>query len=111
MMHATDFFELLEAKGVPLQELGIRDIGLRLKDALLAVQKLRESSVPILGGDVYVKRGDKIQLAYANWHCDPMLGEPYSEYLARSWATTETYIKAYPQSEDATVLFALVIGK
>lgn len=111
MKNAVDYQQLLDAKGVPLQSLGIRDIALERDDALRAVEFLRNASVSILGGDVYVKRGDKIELAYADWHSDPMPGESSNDYLARSWATTESYIKAYPQPSNGMTLFALVVGE
>jgi hypothetical protein len=100
----------VDAKGVSLRSLGIRDIALERDDALRAVEFLRNASVPILGGDVYIKRGEKIELTYADWHSDPKPGENADDYLARSWATMESYIKAYPQPSNAATLFALVIG-
>jgi len=49
-----------------------------------------------------------IELAYANWHCDPMPGEDRNGFANRSGFETESYIKDFPSS-DAPPLFALVI--
>ena len=76
----------------------------------LAVQFLRKASIPILGGDVYLKRGAKIELAYADWHSDPHRGEDLDRYLERSWAGTANYIRSFSQPPDAMPLFSLVVG-
>lgn len=47
------------AKGISLQELGLGEVGLLRGDAPHAVELLRESSVPILGGDVYFIRSER----------------------------------------------------
>ena len=110
MRAPQDYKHLLETKGIPLRELGIQDIALEREDALLAVQFLRKASIPILGGDVYLKRGAKIELAYADWHSDPHRGEDLDRYFERSWAGTENYLRSFSQPPDAMPLFSLVVG-
>jgi hypothetical protein len=110
MIASEDYQHLLDTKGIPLRELGIRDIALELDDALRAIDFLRKSSVPILGGDVYLLRGNNVELAYSNWHSDPKPGEDHARYLDRSWTTTEEYIKGFPHTLDAKPLFSLVVG-
>jgi hypothetical protein len=108
MSAAKEYQRLLESKGLSLREHGVRDIALERADALLAVELLRKASIPILGGDVYFKRESGIELAYANWHSDPMPGEDRDRFVNRSGLETENYIKSFPSS-DAPALFALVI--
>lgn len=110
MIISEDYQKFLDDKGIPLKELGIRDIALERADALRAVEILRNASLPILGGDVYLKRGNKVESAYADWHSDRRSGEELDAYFARSWTTTEDYIKRYPQPPDGTPLFSLVVG-
>jgi hypothetical protein len=110
-MKSSDEYQLLlKAKGISLEQLGIRDIALERDEALLAVEILRKASIPIFGGDVYWKRGEAVELAYANWHSDPGLGEKPEHFASRSCLTAEDYIKKFCRPLDATVLFALVIG-
>jgi hypothetical protein len=59
-------------------------------------------------GDVYFKCESSIELAYANWHSDPKLGENRQRFASRSGLETANYIKSFPPS-DAPPLFALVI--
>ena len=109
MKTSEDYQRLLKTKGVSLQELGIRDIALDRDDALLAVQFLQKAAIPILGGDVYLRRGNGIELAYADWHSDPKPGEELESYLSRSSSTAQDYVKNFRQPMDATILFAIVI--
>ncbi len=109
MTPLEQYQRLLDTKGISLQKLGIRDIALERGDALSAVELLQKASIPILGGDVYVKRNDSIELAYANWHSDRKPNEATNDYFSRSWETTKNYIKSYPEPADGKPLFALVI--
>jgi hypothetical protein len=89
--------QLLRTRGVSLQAFGLRDIALEREDAISALEFLREDSVPVVGGDVYCQRDGRIELAYANWHCDPNAGEPPGDYLSRSVVAAEHYIKRFPE--------------
>jgi hypothetical protein len=106
-----EFDGLLAKSGVSLASLDIRDIGLLRSDALRAVEILRHGKLPILGGDVYLRRGDRIEVAYANWYTNPKPEEDCETYLRRSWDHTATYIKNFPEFPDAEVLFGLVVER
>jgi hypothetical protein len=103
--------QILKTRGISLEVFGVRDIALGRDDAISALKFLREASAPVLGGDVYLQRDSGLELAYANWHCDPRAGEPPGEYLSRSVVTAEQYIKRYPEHPGVTPLFALVAGE
>jgi hypothetical protein len=109
MSTSEKFDGLLIRSGVSLASLGIRDIGLSRSNALEAVKLLRRAKLLILGGDVYFRRGDRIEVAYANWYADPEPSEDHETYLRRSWNKAETYLKNFPEPTDAEVLFALVV--
>jgi YD repeat-containing protein len=91
--------------------LGIREVGLFRTDALRAVEILRHGKLPILGGDVYLRRGDRLLVAYANWYADPKPDEDRDTYLRRSWDRAEAFLMNYPESPGAKVLFAIVVEK
>jgi hypothetical protein len=101
---------LLDRSGISLQNPGLNEKALKRVDALYAVTVLRDAGVPILGGDVYFRHGNRIELAYANWHADPKPGEDRHVYLKRSWDTTESYVKRFPDTKDKEPLFVLVTG-
>jgi len=108
MTALEEYHALLARSGVSLSPLGFRRTGLPRIDALRAVEILRQAKCPVLGGDVYLRRGDRLEFAYAGWHADPKPAEDQETYLRRSWDTTDAYIKNYPESADAEVLFVIV---
>ena len=107
MSMSQEFQNLLEEKGTVLKQLGLSEIALERIDALLAVQLFRKTSIPILGGDVYFKHGEGVEIAYANWHSDQRAGEGRDQFVMRSCLETENYIRNFPPS-DAVPLFVLV---
>jgi hypothetical protein len=111
MTDLEEFRDLLAKSGVYLASLGIHDIGLSRSDALRAVEILRHGKLSILGGDVYLRRGGRLEVAYANWYANPKPEEDRETYLHRSWDKAEAYLKNFPESADAEVLFAIVVEK
>ena len=109
MSHADAFEQLLAAKGFVLHTLGLRDVALLQPDALRAIEVLSESSIPVLGGDVYFRKGERIEPAYANWHTDPRPGENRLDYAIRSCRDSAKYIAGFPMRADVIPLFVLVI--
>ena len=102
---------MLISKGVSLEGLGIREVGLTRGDALKAIDLLEKDSIPILGGDVYLRRGSKIEPAYANWYSDPVPGEEHTEFFGRSWKRAREYIRDFPEQRSADPLFVLVVTR
>lgn len=108
-MNSIDQYQqVLRARGISLEAFGVSDIALERADAISALEFLREASVPVLGGDVYFQREGRIELAYANWHCDPIADEPPGDYLSRSFVAAEHYINRFPEHAGVMPLFALV---
>jgi len=105
-----EFNSLLTTSGISLASLHIADIALTLSDALRAVMILRGGPRAILGGDVYFRRGNRIEIAHDNWSSDQKPGEHRQAYLRRSWDKAESYIRGYPEKtrvEDADLLFVI----
>lgn len=111
MLISEDYQHLLNSKGVPLDGLGIQEIGLTRDDALRAIGFLESKLIPILGGDVYFRRGSRIEIAYANWYTDPVAGEAQSDFLVRSWNRAREYIKNFPERQAIDPLFVLVVSR
>jgi hypothetical protein len=110
MTISNKFSNLMASSGVSLDTLGIRDIGLSRGNALRAVEILRHENLHSRG-DVYIRRGDRLEVAHANWYADPKPDESREAYLHRSWDKAETYIKSFPEVADTEVLFAIVVEK
>jgi hypothetical protein len=106
MNEKSDYDDFVQDRGVPLE--GIADLLLSADDAIAAVRLARNAGIPILGGEVYVRRSGAISPAFASWDTDRKPGESLNEYARRTWNETEEYLRAYPKPEDGEPLFALV---
>jgi hypothetical protein len=102
------YAQLLAEKGVALDKLGLREVALRREDALSAIQALKESSVPILGGDMYFDHQGGVEPAYANWYVDRQGAESRKEFAERSCLKAKDYVASFPDRTDKHSLFVLV---
>jgi hypothetical protein len=108
MTMMENYSQLLATKGVSLDNLGLREVALRREDALSAIRALRESSVPILGGDVYFAHQGNVEPAYANWYVDRQDAESRKDFADRSCSKAESYVAGFPKETDKQPLFVLV---
>lgn len=104
----TDFLLLLQNSGHSLASIGLREVGLEKAVALDGIRLLRSASRSILGGDVYFKCGEEIEVAYANWHSDPRSNEGADEFVERSCDEAKRYIEQFPLGA-CTPLFVLIV--
>lgn len=107
-MGDTGYRTLLDAKGVSLEKLGLRERALSRDDALQALAELRESDLVALGGDVYFE-ADSIEVAFANWSVTPEPGESDSQFRLRGLKKADEYIRAFPEPGHKRPLFVLVV--
>lgn len=108
MTMSENYAQLLTTRGVSLDGLGLSAIALRRDDALGAIRALRESSVPILGGDVYFEHQGNVESAYANWYVDKQDAELRKDFAERSCSKAESYVANFPKRTDKQPLFVLV---
>jgi hypothetical protein len=111
MRTSTEYDALLDSRGISLAQMGVREIGLRREDALLAVEFLRDAEIPILGGDVWYCRDGKFELTYENWYAEPNPIEDERAYAHRSCKIAEQYVRAFPKLAEVEPLFVLVIRR
>jgi hypothetical protein len=104
-----EYVQFLESHGISLASLGLRELALKRNDALLAVEILAQSRVPILGGDVYFARDSQIEPAYANWFTERLSSDTLDSYVDRSCDKTQKYISEFPQRPDVEPLFVFVV--
>ena len=100
------------SKYFSLEEIGIDNCAFPYEQAIMLVDMLRQSCVPILGGDVYLRLESSIEISYDNWYCDKKEDERDSVFVNRSCDVAETFIKEYKRKNAIKEpLFAFVIGK
>jgi hypothetical protein len=108
---SKDYQKMLVEKGIVLSELGLQDVALRKADALQAIKLLQIDSVPVLGGDAYYRENSKNSVAYANWYCEPIVGEDIRVFSSRSCAKATDYISQFPDLAGKESIFVIVIKK
>jgi Immunity protein 40 len=108
---SSDYEEFLENAGLSLRDLGLAERALVRTDALRAVTLLSQAGLPIIGGDVYWRKGSSIEPAYANWYVEQGAGESASDHAARSCQEALDYIRAFVEDGTAEALFALVVRR
>ena len=93
--------------GRSLPDIGIRNWALSRGEALVALAKLVEIEIAVLGGDVYSIIDGSLETNYDNWYCNRDELESDSAYLKRSVAVAKDYITNY-KAPEGSVLFAIV---
>lgn len=102
---------IIEAYGIPLTASGVHGVALHRSAALKAIDVIRETTIAILGGDVFSQNGhNAVKLTHDNWHVDRMEGEEQQIYLKRSWDTAERFIRYYKCQINEDPLFHLVFS-
>jgi hypothetical protein len=100
-----------KTRGRPLMEIGDAGIGFARADALEALGFLKGSQAGVSGGDVLKIVKEKPKYTYDSWHVDERAGESFAAYLERSIIETEKYIRNYPDPEDGTILYSMVVSE
>ena len=110
MSNVESYANLLASQGVSLESLGLTEIALERVDALCAIELLASANVPVLGGDVYIERQDRIEIGFSNWYTDRQDGESRDVFASRSWDKSRTFISRFPEPPGGKTLFVLVVG-
>jgi hypothetical protein len=120
-MLIPDAYRRLEKeKGRSLRDTGVAGVAFARKDLLEALEYLKGSRVAVLGGDVLEVKGgaqpdsfwyEKPKPTHDSWHADRKPREALMDYIERSIAEAERYIRSYPDPEDGTILYSPVISE
>lgn len=103
MITASKYFDFIKLKGRPLSEInpGSDEKALEVDEALQAIELLRDSQLPILGGDITSSDSGRLIYAYQlwgseyhylNWYCDKQDNESQTEYCLRSYEVAKESI-------------------
>ncbi len=111
MLIPKRYFDVLEEKGQSLREIGSSEIALARSAALEAIHSLKGSEAAILGGNVVRVFNRRPEYGVESWYAQQQPAEPLFDYLKRSLETAENYIRAFPDPEDGTVLYTLVVSE
>lgn len=111
MLIPKQYLEVLKNKGHSLKEIGSNEVGLSRSAALEAIRSLRKSQAAILGGNVVRVINQRPEYGVENWYVQQQSSEPLVDYLKRSLDTAEKYIREFPDVEDGTILYTLVVSE
>jgi hypothetical protein len=105
------YMNIKKTRGRSLNEIGVANVAFIRSDALEALESLKGSQAGVLGGDVLKVANGKAEHTYDNWHIDKGPNEYVLDFLKRSIAESDQYIRDYPDPEDGTILYALVVSE
>lgn len=108
-MSYKQFIEFVKLSGVPRTEAEDGDLALTKADALKALEFLSDTSVGVLGGDVYeVEEDGYFHPTYDNWYFNK---EDLSqlEFVKLSHAKAFQYLKNYNEGNRSNIRYVLVI--
>jgi hypothetical protein len=109
-MHISEDYEaLLAEKGIDLSDLSIAGSALRREDAFTAIKLLQRDSVPLLGGEVFLKENSKISFPVDLWTCEQKRGDTIHAYAIRSGEDTRAYITRLGDPTGKEFIFKFVV--
>ena len=93
-----EILEYIENNSIDMLEMGVFNFALLKNDALVLLEKFKNSNILIYGGDFINKENGKINYNYTNWSMDTIDIEYNLEY-------SKNFIEKYAQ-EDMYISFA-----
>lgn len=106
----NDKIEALLQRGIWMGDDGPSSWALTLDQVQLVLNELEQTSVPVLGGDVYEHEDGALRPAYMNWHSDPRTDEAKHDFVARSLAETRAYLNSIA-GNAGNYMYVLVLGE
>lgn len=83
---------------IPLDDtVHVLELAWAYENVLQLIHLLHQNQIGILGGDVYEKVGDKVEITYDNWYFNWESGS-WNEYVLASASTSVNYIKKYQEN-------------
>ena len=111
MLIPESYREIEKTKGRSLGEIHSRGVAFTRHDIQKALQCLKGTQAGVLGGDVLKLVDGKLQYTSDSWHADRKSEEEIGQYLSRSIAEAEKYIRSYPDPEDGSIFYSPVISE
>jgi hypothetical protein len=111
MLVPEPYRRLEKEKGRSLTEIGVAGVAFTREDILRALACLKGSQVAVLGGDVLEIVNGKPRYTYDSWYANRKPDEDLSDYLKRSIAEAEQYVRRFPEPENGLILYSPVISE
>ena len=108
-MFSSYFPEGLRDKAVSLEVIGLNEVAWPKTIAIEILERLQGTDAAALGGDVYRLKGSRPTPDYDNWYSERHPDETLESYTRRSREEALKYIRSYPDPEDGSVLYVLVL--
>lgn len=113
-MNTYAYEEFIKANGVYLKPIiGVESWALNKENSLEAIKILREASIPVLGVDVLLKKGEKFYFIYqdqvqGSYASSKKAEESDLDFIERSATEVSNYIERYPNGDSEDRFFTLV---
>jgi hypothetical protein len=110
MNKISHYQNFIWAKGRPLSEInpGSSEFGLKISDALRAIELLQGTDVIIVGGDVLSDESGKLIYTYENWDVEKINKENLTDYANRSYDIAKKYINKISENTTTNKLLYIV---
>jgi hypothetical protein len=97
-MYESNKYDWILSIGIPLHEEGVSSWALTAGQAREVLNDFLIYKIPVLGGDVYERFGDVLQLNYDGWSLEKELGETDDSFVVRSIDASLKYIENYDKN-------------
>jgi len=103
MGQRKSYLDFIKENGRSVSELnsGSLEKALSVKDTFVCLELLRDSKIPVYGGDILSEQDGKLIYAYQlwgdgyhylNWSCDKEFGENEDEFIDRSYEVAKNFV-------------------
>lgn len=91
-----DFNSDLLNKSIPLDTIGINELGWRFQDIKDVIEFFADKDYAILGGDIYIEREGRIQSTFDNWYLNRDNRE-WHDFVMKSKQKSIDYLQNYSE--------------
>ncbi len=111
MNKLSNYMHFLKEHGRPLSEInpGSDEMALTLKDALQAIEFLRDAEYAILGGDILSAKSGRLTYTHENWYSERLDHETHGEFCMRSYFNSTNYLIKLIEKGDDNIYAVIVI--
>lgn len=87
-----------------------RNWALNKEQALIAIDRLRDAGITVLGGDVLGGPEDNYRPTYDNWYFEPQSSGAESDAVSSGAQKASSYVRGYPRADAYFVLVTIGVN-